>query len=44
MKNKVSKALNGFQITGLSLTDEDNIVMNFDNENTRGEAILKHEC
>lgn len=41
MKDEVSVALNGIQITDSRFTNVGNIVMNFDNKNTKDESSKK---
>lgn len=39
MKNEISQALQGIQITDLRLTNGGNIIMNFENENIRNRQL-----
>lgn len=41
MKDEVSQALDGIQITNQTFTNEGNIALNFETENTRDEAAKK---
>lgn len=43
MKVEASQAVSGTQIYNPRFTNGDSIIMNFDNENTRGEAAKKFE-